>query len=483
MNLRSISLLLLSAALFSSCLKKEYDAPPDTRGYDPGLPVNMTIRDLKAKFSGPSASAIDSDWTIYGIVTADDRSGNLYKQINIEDSTGGITLLLDNTGLYGDYPAGRKVYVKLKGLYYGYYNNYPQIGAKPGDDGDLTNIAPAAIDDYVVKASFPNEVKPQTFSDLAQLKTVNNGLLNRLVRIENVEFLGSDTAKTYAEAPTVSSGTDRKIQDCFGNTVVVRTSGYASFQGYRLPKGKGALTAVYSVYRSTVQLIIVDTADVDLYGPRCGSGPAPELTRISIDSLRKIYSGTAVTMGSVSIAGTVISDRANENIDGRNMVMQSGGRGIVIRFSSIHSFNLGDSVVVNLAGGQLSEFSGLLQAGSPSTSVSFPLTNCTVVGTGKSVVPQVLTIAAITGANFESLESTLVRIQNATISGGTTFATATANGSRTLNDGTGTITLFTDKDASFALTAVPTAAADYTGIIGQFSTTKQISIRNGDDIE
>jgi len=478
--MRSFLLFILCATALTSCLRKDFDSPNVDISYDPALPVNITIRDLKARFSGPSATRIDSAWTVYGIVTADDRSGNLYKQINIEDSTGGITLLIENNNLYGTYPVGRKVYVKLQGLYYGYYGNNPQIGAQPDAGGDLTNIPTAAISDYIVKGNYPNAVVPQTFNGLSQLRAVNSAMLNRLVRIEDVEFIDADTGKTYAQPATIASGTDRKIQDCFGNQVIVRTSAYAAFSTYKVPRGRGTLTALYTVFRSTPQLLIVDTAAVQLYGPRCTEGPAATLPDVTIDSLRRRFatSGSA-TLGLAQITGVVISNRLRQNLDPRNIVLQQGTRGIVVRFSAQHSFNQGDSLVIDASGQSLAEFSGLLQV----SGSSFPIAKATRVATGKTVTPQTLTIAQLIGAAFEEYESTLVRIANATATGGATYTNGSSNTSRTLTDGTGTIVLYTDGDATFGGGALPAGPKTWTGIAGQFGTTKQFSIRDTTDVQ
>jgi hypothetical protein len=482
MNAFKSLLVLAVAALSVASCRKEPDAPAIDLSSDPGLPVNMTIRDLKTRFAGPGTTRIDSNWTIYGIVTADDRSGNLYQQINIEDSTGGITLLVGQPNLYTSYPRGRKVYVKLKGLHYGFYNLYPQIGFTPNEDGELSNIPVAGISDYIVKAGYPHTVTPQTFTDLSALRSVNNAMINRLIRIEGVEFIDSDTGKTYAQAPTISSGTDRKIQDCFGNQVVVRTSGYASFSQFKLPTGRGGLTAIYSIYRSTPQLIIVDTADVDLYGLRCAAGPAPVLPKVSIDSLRRRFAASgATTLGPTQITGVVISNRLRENLDARNLVLQQGDRGIVVRFSAQHTFNQGDSLVIDASGQSLSEFRALLQV----SGSSFSTAKAQRAATGKTVTPQTLTIAQIVGAAFEMYESTLVRIVNATASGGSTYYQSTSPfGNRTLTDGSGgSITLYTDGDATFGGATLPSGPRTWVGIIGQYDATKQFSIRDTTDVQ
>lgn len=266
--------LVASATLFS-CLKQDYQAPPDASTVDPGLPVNITIADLKTYFAGsPSAVAVDSDWTIYGIVTADDRSGNFYKQITIEDSTGGITIQIDGTSLYAKYPIGRKLYVKLKGLYYGFYNKLPQIGYVTDNGGSTSGIPSTLVDNFIVRANYPNTVPITKFDGLSQLKSVNNDMLNRLVQIDNVEVISDDLSKTYAQSSSIASGTSITLQDCDGNTIILRNSAYADFQSLALPKGKGSIIALYTTYNADPQLVIRDTTDVNMRDTRCDGSSA-----------------------------------------------------------------------------------------------------------------------------------------------------------------------------------------------------------------
>ncbi len=82
-------------------------------------------------------SEITDDVIIGGIVCMDDKSGNYYKKIVIQDETGGIEIEIDQTNLYTDYPVGRKVYVRCKGLFLGNYFDIPQLGATPDERGSL----------------------------------------------------------------------------------------------------------------------------------------------------------------------------------------------------------------------------------------------------------------------------------------------------------------------------------------------------------
>jgi len=256
----------------SSCVKKDFDSPPDQSGYDPNLTVTKTIAQLIAL--GTSNVEITTDEVIYGIVTADDRSGNLYKQIVIQDSTAGITLLLEANSLYNSYPVGRKIYIKCKGLFIGNYNKLPQLGYAPDNTGSLTGIPSGLLSDYIVKANYPNTITPISV-DLSNITTVDNSLLNRLIKIDNVEFDPSSADKPYAQPASVSSGTDLTIEDCNSNKIILRTSGYSNFQPYLTSKGKGSITAIYTCYKSTPQLIIRDTSDVKFYDSRCAGSIIP----------------------------------------------------------------------------------------------------------------------------------------------------------------------------------------------------------------
>lgn len=465
-----LALLAVGACLsFYSCVKEDFDTPPDMTGYDPNLAVSMDIATLKTKFSGPGSVKIDSDWTISGTVISSDKSGNIYQQLYIADKTGGIMLLLEPSDLYGRYPVGRKIYVKLKGLQYGYYGNFDQIGFGSA----MANIPTDMVDNFVIPANIGNPVPTDTFENLAALKATNKPMLSRLVHIRNVQVVAGDTSKTYA-TPQVT--TNINLEDCSGNKIVLRNSGYADFRGLKLPKGKGSITAIYTTFNSTPQLYIRDVTDMNFTGDRCGSGPVPTAPLVTIDSLKKLYPGTgSVALTSYRIAGTVISDRSSGNWDGKNIVIQDGsGRGIMVRFSANHNFNKNDSLVIDVSGEPLEQYNNLLQVNGVANA------QAVVAATNRTVIPQTLTIAQILGANFEQYESTLVKIVAATIQAGTFSGN---KGLSDASDGTNTLKLYTSASASFASQTVPSGAKNITGVVGQFSNTKQVQIRTTADVQ
>src|SRR4030095_6008528 len=96
---------IVGAFAISSC-KRTYEEPPPTG--DPNIVANTTIKDLKARYTTQGTTiAVTDDVVIEGVVNMDDKSGNYYQQISIQDSTGGILIRLAGNNLNTSYPVGR----------------------------------------------------------------------------------------------------------------------------------------------------------------------------------------------------------------------------------------------------------------------------------------------------------------------------------------------------------------------------------------
>ncbi len=279
-----LPLLLLLGATVSifSCVKQTYDLPPDTTGYDPKLQVNMSIRGLIAmnglyssNGTGDDTMRIDSNLTLSGIVTANDKSGNFYKQIVIQDSTGALAVNLDDYRLYANYPVGRKIYVKLQGLMLSYNGGTPVLGADVDDKKASQGLAGTEITDHIVKGNVGNVAKDTVvdFDVVRNYTQADAYLLNRLITIRGLQF--ADTGVAYTN-PTAT--TNRNLQTCASTvgTLTMRTSNYADFHSLTMPTGNGDITGIYTVFISTSgssktpQLLIRDTSDVKFNNLRCG---------------------------------------------------------------------------------------------------------------------------------------------------------------------------------------------------------------------
>jgi hypothetical protein len=262
--------LIAFTALMVSC-NKTYEAPPPTGV--PNILANTSIKDLKALFTTSGSTVpITSDIVIRGVVNLDDKSGNYYKQISIQDSTGGILLRLAGSDLYTSYPVGREVFVKVKGMVLGDYRSMIQLGG--GIDtvhGGVTELAANLQDIHIIKGALnqPLTAKVVAFSQLTT--SMQDPYLGTLIRFENVEFASGDLSKNYADA-TVSG--NRTVQSCISpasNKITLRTSDFSSFATIPVAQGNGYIDAVYSIFGSTKQLTINDTGSVHFNGPRCGT--------------------------------------------------------------------------------------------------------------------------------------------------------------------------------------------------------------------
>lgn len=456
-----IALTALLAIGMVSCVDQMFDEPPVTDL--PQLKGNTTIDVLKKKHTiGATASKITEDLIIEGVVVADDRSGNFFENIVIQDGTGGISVRMNASGLYNTFPIGAKVAVKCKNLYIGDYNGVHQL------NGSVTD----AIEDLLIPQHVLVTAKDQTVTPtVLGIKDLNQTHINTLIKLENVEFAPADTNQTWADAVKLFS-VNRNLQDCNGGTIIVRSSGYADFAKDKTPGKKGSLTAIYTVFGSTKQLIIRDPRDAAMTGVRCGgAGTGGGGQLMTIADLRGLFKGTTTSApADRKIKGVVISDKAAGNTDPRNAIIQQGDAGIVVRFKNEHSFNLGQEIEVTVSGQELSAFNGLLQVNNVDNNLA------KLNGAGQLPAPRVASAAQVV-ANLEKWESTLVKIVKGSFS-----ASGTYSGSKTLTDSTGQVVVFTRSQATFSGSALPVGKnLDLVGIVSQFNTA-QITPRNLSDI-
>lgn len=145
--------------------------------YEPvTLTANKTILELKSMYN-KTPLKIQDDIIIKGQVVSEDRSGNVYKSLYIQDETSGIEIKLGKSGLYNDYKLGQWVYVKCSGLTLGAYNGMLQIGYEdPTGEYETSYLdVQYIIDTHVFRGELgtPVEAKKITADDL--LKEENLG--------------------------------------------------------------------------------------------------------------------------------------------------------------------------------------------------------------------------------------------------------------------------------------------------------------------
>jgi len=90
--LTACNLVTICSLACFACNKK-FDMPPPYA--PPNLTPTLTIAQLKAQHTFGGYEIISTDDIIEGVVIANDSSGNFYKQIIIEDTSGGIAITLE----------------------------------------------------------------------------------------------------------------------------------------------------------------------------------------------------------------------------------------------------------------------------------------------------------------------------------------------------------------------------------------------------
>ncbi len=255
--------LILNIAIFTSilllmnaCVKDTYDGPDTGCIIEKPEGTAITIQDLLNNYSG----AITSDVYIKGTVIADDKSGNFYKKIIIQDSTAGIAINIDRTNYNSIFPINRNIFVKLNGLA---LSSFGEIVANV--DGD--RILNSQVDEFIKKGECFQSFSPDTIT----LGDLGPSYVNKLVTILGVEFSNANSGITYADAEGQAT-VNLDLTDCT-NTILVRTSGYSDFAGDTVPKGNGSITGVFNIFGSDNQIFIRNTEDVNMENARCdGSG-------------------------------------------------------------------------------------------------------------------------------------------------------------------------------------------------------------------
>ena len=231
-------LLALVGTMFTAC-KKEYPTPPIQ-----DLPIGRvyTISEILALEPG---TVFNEDASVYGIITADEVSGNLYKAAFMQDRATGAAIELYLNAVSG-VRIGDSVRIYLKDVTYAMYNNLPQ----------LSNFE---ADGHIVILANNKPIEPA----LATIDEITQGkYLAGLVRLENVKFTEQNT---FADPTTYGNRTLIDPMNPSSN-VIVRTSNYANFANDSLPQGIGNLTAIATVYNSTWQLIIRSARELEFDG-------------------------------------------------------------------------------------------------------------------------------------------------------------------------------------------------------------------------
>lgn len=284
-KLNILTALLIGALCLTSCMNEDWQAPDfgDNPPYGnneiiPSTSKKITIAELKEKYANVITSngykLIEDDQQLHAVVNGNDQGGNLYKQISIQDETGGIIVGINGTDLYAFMPVGQKIVINLKGLYVGGYGKMAQLGAEYNRSmGRMEQtIWEKSVRLVGNEFTYTDEEKTTTIQMSAKVDTIDfcapkdyNSMIGRIVKLSNVEISGEGTQILAPEDGSVrltSNCANRNIKGTEANNIVLRTSTYSDFASRPIPTGKVDIYGVCTYYNGTWQILMRTNSDL-----------------------------------------------------------------------------------------------------------------------------------------------------------------------------------------------------------------------------
>jgi hypothetical protein len=272
--------LMIALIATPSCRPASIVPPPGPD--DPNIPTppgdeqTVSIALLKSLYRGAPVR-ITQEWRISGAVVSDDRLGNFYKTLVLDDGTAGIEVRLGIEQIFKTFWIHSRVAVRCNGLWLGSYGGTLQLGAEPFGDYQTQPLPETTIAQHLFfDREVYGEVRPRTLT----FATLTPGHVSTFVAFEGVRFAEAEQGLPWAEtlespdgtpppsAEGVPSATDRHLVDAAGDTLVVRTSRHARFATWPLPAGTGRIEGVLGRFGDTYQLVVTDSEKFSAARPR-----------------------------------------------------------------------------------------------------------------------------------------------------------------------------------------------------------------------
>ena len=280
------SAVALAAVTLLPACQDHFDAPDLNEVPVASMTPNTTIAEFKELMWSESNNYCDSvparedgsHIIVSGRVVSSDFAGNCFKYIVLQDETGALNFSINSYNLYLNYRRGQEIVVDLTGLYAGKYRGLEQVGFPSFNssiNGDETSfMAPELFKAHAQLNGRPDIEKLEVievdrFSELGTTPAELRRWQSQLVKFNNVEFVPNaelNTLSTYH-----SSGETQQIRDTEGNTLDIRTSGYANFWNMELPEGRGDVLAILGYYVNLAgtggwQLTLIDANSLMNFG-------------------------------------------------------------------------------------------------------------------------------------------------------------------------------------------------------------------------
>ncbi len=252
-----ISLFLLLA----SCRANSVIPEPDNNNVNLPDQETISIAFLKTLYKGAPVQ-ITGEYRISGTVVSSDAQGNFYKTLVLDDGTSGIEVRLDMEEIFKIFKIHTRVSVRCNGLWLGSYGGTLQLGDKPFWGYETQYLSETMTAEHLQSDDmFHGEILPRKLT-IAQIAPVH---ISTFAELGGVQFIDEELILGWSEE---DADTDRHIVDAAGDTLVVRTSHYAGFAHYMLPKGNGTIEGIIGYFNGTYQLVVCDRRAAEMEDER-----------------------------------------------------------------------------------------------------------------------------------------------------------------------------------------------------------------------
>lgn len=502
--LKSIFFGALIAGMVASCVNDDDYGIPAVDCTETDVTANATVEDVYDAASG-TATLYNDDDIIEGYVVSSDRGGNFYKTLYLvsPDGTRGFNVQVNDVNLFNSYNVGRKVYIKMKGLYTQIRSNTLQIGALYNN-----NVGQIAESDYEAKIirSCTNKQEAELVNAIT-VDQVNDSYLGKLVELTNVQFTTASLGQNYYNTANVDGGgqTLTYITDAAGTaTIPFRTSSFAEYAGNPVSQNSGKIRGVLTKFNTTYQFVARFTSDIDLSNPRLGEGGGtctePATANKTVADIFNSATATATPYsGNDIIEGFVTSsDQGGNFFKMLYLVSGDGSKGFQVMLNKTALYNdypVGKKVYVKLNGLHTQIRNNTLQIGGlfngnvgqiEEASISQHILKGCEQKTEAQLLNNLTLATGVTDANLGKLvEFDLVQFTDAAV-GKKYYDSANVIGGQTnylLTDAQGNTVIFrTGSFAEYKDVVVVNNSGKVRGILTKFGTDYQFIARRTADI-
>ncbi|WP_315542934.1 DUF5689 domain-containing protein [Capnocytophaga leadbetteri] len=335
--LKNTAIAFISLCTVMSCVKDDDYELPDNKKVLPSFAGKVVSFSDVASRTTTSIKTYSADEAIEGYVISSDEGGNFYKKIYIqnEDKTQALSVALDKSGLYTEFPIGAKVQLRLKGLTTQHNNAITEVGYKiykneKSGRESVGSMAEAIYKTHLYDMGGERKTLASLAKEVTSIETVKNDAhVGQLITLKGVHFPNEVVGKTmYDKDKDLGGATNYKLTDANGKTIDFRTSSFAKFKNEKVPAGTLDITGVLSKFNTSWQFMVSNYADIKVV-----SSATTTSTQTSTQ--------TATTVVSLEASTATVADY----VVGKNVKLH----GTIITKAGRAYFKLSDNTLIQIA--------------------------------------------------------------------------------------------------------------------------------------